>query len=194
MARSFSDELLKAGLVTSEQASRAERERRSHPGPAKRKAKGSKSAENQSPGPSEKDRTRNASKQRPARSAPAKPAPPKPAPPNPEEQIRQVNIEIRRILDTEEENTEPETDTTFHFTRGERIKQLHVSEDQRKRLSTGELAIVSFRRRHHLVPRLAAERIQKLRPEVFVFIATGESGADAAQGYEGYEVPDDLKW
>ena len=47
------------------------------------------------------------------------------------------------------------------------------------------------------MPRPAGERIRDLRQEVFVFIASGESGADAAhgaEGYEGYEVPDGLVW
>jgi hypothetical protein len=37
--------------------------------------------------------------------------------------------------------------------------------------------------------------VLELRPEVFVFIAAGEGGADAMEeGYEGYEVPDGLMW
>ena len=70
-----------------------------------------------------------------------------------------------------------------------------MSADQRRRLAAGELAIVGFRGRHHLVPRRAGERVLELRPEVFVFIETGEAGADATvEGYEGYEVPDSLVW
>lgn len=114
-----------------------------------------------------------------------------------EERIRRINLEIRSLLETKAEKAEAEAGAPFHFTRGDRIKRIYVTGDQRRRLSEGELAIVGFGGRHHLVPRSAGERIRDLRPEVFVFIASGESAAGAAQsaeGYEGYEVPDSLVW
>ena len=222
MARSLRDELLKAGLVTSEQASRAERGSRPPAKPAKSKAAGRAQGKTQdrTQGKTQdgtrgktQDRTRSRaaryssrreprdpSKQRPPAPIPASapapaPAPVKPPSPDPEERVKQLNVEIRRILDTEAEKAEPESDTPFHFARGDRLKRLYVSEDQRRRLSDGGLAIVGFRGRHHLVPRRAGERVRELRPEVFVFVAAGEAGADAVvEGYEGYEVPDGLVW
>ena len=193
MARSLRDELLKAGLVTSEQAARAERGSRSPSKPARSKAAGNRVAKRTT-----KRRPRDASKQR-LRSPGPGPAPAEPRAPSadPEARVRQLNLEIRRILDTEAEKAgaEAETDTPFHFTREDRIKRIYVNEDQRRRLSDGELAIVGFGRRHHLVPRPAGERICELRPEVFVFISSGESGADAVEeGYEVYEIPDGLVW
>lgn len=224
MARSLRDELLKAGLVTSEQASRAERGSRPPAKPAKNKAAGRAQGKTQdrTQGKTQdgtrgktQDRTRSRaaryssrreprdpSKQRPPAPIPASapapapaPAPVKPPSPDPEERVKQLNVEIRRILDTEAEKAEPESDTPFHFARGDRLKRLYVSEDQRRRLSDGGLAIVGFRGRHHLVPGRAGERVRELRPEVFVFVAAGEAGADAVvEGYEGYEVPDGLVW
>ena len=211
MARSLRDELLKAGLVTSEQAARAERSSRPPPKPAGGRASrergrpariengqplskpaGSKPAENRAA----KRRSRDASKQHLQGQDPGSAAAPATPPsPDPEAQVRQLNLEIRRLLDTETEKAEAESDVPFHFPRGDRVKRLYVSGDQRRRLSNGELAIVGFRGRHHLVPRAAGERVRALRPEVFVFIASGEDGADAAaEGYEGYEVPDELVW
>ena len=196
MARSLRDELLRAGLVTGEQAARAERGGRPAPKPAGSKA-GSRAAKR-----TPKRRPRDASKQRPSGSVPAAPPihvprTPDPCPPSldPEARVRQLNLRIRRILDTEAEKLEAETDIPFHFTRGERIKRLYVSEGQRRRLVAGELAIVGFRGRHHLVPRPAGERVRELRQEVFVFIAGGDDGTDEVEeGYEGYEVPDELRW
>ena len=190
MARSLRDELLKAGLVTSEQASRAERGSRSTSKPAKSKAASRR------PGNARRRAARHVSGSEPRESSERRPPTPvQPPGPDPEERVKQLNVEIRRILDTEEEKVEAETDTPFHFARGDRLKRLYVSGDQRRRLAAGELAIVGFRGRHHLVPRPAGERVLELRPEVFVFIAAGEGGADAMEeGYEGYEVPDGLMW
>ena len=192
MARSLRDELLKAGLVTIEQASRAERARRPSAKPARGKAAGKPH------GRSGRGAARHAGGGVPRESSerrPPAPAPVEPPGPDPEERVRRLNLEIRGILDTEAEKVEAETDIPFHFPRGERLKRLYVSEDQRRRLTGGELAIVGFRGRHHLVPRLAGERVRELRPEVFVFIAGGGSGGDEVEeGYEGYEVPDELVW
>ena len=248
MARSLRDELLKAGLVTSEQAARAERDSRPPPKPAgSRKSReghgrparlrhslssprkrgasgapgvrgtarpdgygrpariedsrpfpkpaGSEPAENRAAERTAKRRSRDASKQRLQGQDPGSAAPATPPAADPEAQVRQLNLEIRRILDTEAEKAEAEGDSPFHFPRGVRVKRLYVSGDQRRRLANGGLAIVGFRGRHHLVPRAAGERVRALRPEVFVFIASDEDGAGAAEeGYEGYEVPDELVW
>lgn len=207
MARSLRDELLKAGLVTDEQAARAERGSRPSPKPAGNPARRTtrKPARKSTPGraagesrsrPPRRGAGHAANREprelRPPSSAPASATPPAP---DPEERVRQLNVEIRRILDTQAEKPEPESDTPFHFARGDRLKRLYVSADQRRRLAAGELAIVGFRGRHHLVPRRAGERVLELRPEVFVFIETGEAGAEATvDGYEGYEIPDSLVW
>ena len=191
MARSLRDELLRAGLVTGEQAARAERGRRTSSKPAGGKAAAGKphrGGARRAPRPASGGRPRKPS-------APHASSPAGPPAPDPEERVRQLNLEIRAILDTEAEKAGAETDTPFHFPRGERLKRLYVSEDQRRRLAAGELAIVGFRGRHHLVPRPAGERVRELRPEVFVFIATGDDGAQEADaGYEGYAVPDELVW
>ena len=199
MARSLRDELLKAGLVTDEQAARAERGSRQSPKPAANPAGKSTRgrARGESRGRPPRRRAGHAANREPreSRQPSNAPAPAASPPPDPEERIRRLNVEIRRILDAEAEKAEPDSDTPFHFARGDRLKRLYVSADQRRRLSAGELAIVGFRGRHHLVPRRAGERVLELRPEVFVFIETGEAGADAAvDGYEGYEVPDSLVW
>ena len=210
MARSLRDELLKAGLVTGEQAARAERGRRmsskSTAGKTARKAH--RGGERRPVRPASGGEPREA----PGRHPPvvADPAAPDPeergnrgrsqpghhaATADPEERVRQLNLAIRRILDTEAEKAANDTDTPFHFPRGDRLKRLYVSEAQRGRLASGELAIVGFRGRHHLVPRAAGERVRELRPEVFVFIASGEDAAPGVEdGYEGYEIPDELVW
>ena len=190
MSRSLRDELLKAGLVTSEQAARAERGRRASAKPTRGKATGKphRGAGRRAAGSVSGGGLREPSARRP-------PVPAGPPPSDSEERVRQLNLEIRRILDTDAEKAGAETDTPFNFPRGDRLKRLYVSEDQRRRLATGELAIVGFRGRHHLVPRRSGERVRELRPEVFVFIAAGDDAAQEGEtGYEGYAVPDELIW
>ena len=190
MVRSLRDELLRAGLVTSEQVSRAERGGRPLSKPARNKGKRKR------PGTAERRAARRASGVGPRETSERRPAGPIRSPdPDPEERVKQLNVEIRRILDTDAEKVEGEAETPFHFARGDRVKRLYVSADQRRRLTAGELAIVGFRGRHHLVPSTAGERVRALRPEVFVFIAGDDDGMETVEeGYEGYEVPDELLW
>ena len=190
MARSLRDELLRAGLVTRDQAARAER----GTPPSSKPAGGRRTTAHRVAKHATKRRARDASK--PRLPAPV-PVPADSPSAVPESHVRQINLEIRGILDTEAEKagTGEETDAPFHFARKDRIKRIYVSEDQRGRLSKGLLAIVGFGGRHHLVPRSAGERVRELRPEVFVFIPPGEAGPDAVEeGYEGYEIPDGLVW
>lgn len=192
MARSLRDELLRAGLVTGEQVTRAERGSAQRAkrgkgrtaGAAQRRRQGPDSRRSPSRRPDDAEKQRQMAPQ----SAPA-------PQPDPDDRIRQLNVEIRRILKAEAEKAEPDSDTPFHFPRGDRLKRLYVGQDQRRRLVAGELAIVGFGGRHHLVPRPAAERVRELREEVFVFISTGDTGAETVEeGYEGYDVPDGLIW
>ncbi|WP_197019101.1 DUF2058 family protein [Thioalkalivibrio sp. HK1] len=114
-----------------------------------------------------------------------------------EDEVRQRhNAEIRRILDEQAEKIDAKAETIpFHFIRHERIKRIHLSQEQRERLLRGELVVVGFRRLNHLVPRAAGERILSLRPEVSVFIVDGSEDAPASDdGYESFKVPEDLIW
>ncbi|MBF2760398.1 MAG: DUF2058 family protein [Ectothiorhodospiraceae bacterium AqS1] len=107
-----------------------------------------------------------------------------------------LNAEIRRILDERSEKVDAKAGTVaFHFIRHGRIKRIHLTLEQRERLLRGELVVVGFRRSNHLVCRSAGERILSLRPEVSVFIADrSEPEHPSEEGYESFEVPDDLIW
>ena len=82
------------------------------------------------------------------------------------------------------------------------VRRVYVTDEQRRKLAAGELALVGFRRRHHVVPAGVADEIQALRPIVFVHRAAG-AGGDAPAGdavsaeddpYRDFPVPDDLHW
>ena len=193
MSRSLRDELLKAGLVTREQVARAERR-----GPAVSRPRGSKASKKSAGNVRGRGARKNTTKQGPRVAAGRQPGASESAASaqrGPDDHVRQLNLQIRGILDAEAEQPDPQSDTPFHFARGDRLKRLYVSEDQRRRLANGELAIVGFGGRHHLVPCQAAGRVRELRDEVFVFVAAADGGADTVEeGYEGYEIPDGLIW
>ena len=114
--------------------------------------------------------------------------------------VQALNLRIRELLDRHALN-DRKAELAFNFTREHTVRRVYVTDEQRRRLAAGELAIVGFRRRHHLVPAEVADEIQALRPIVFVHRAAEAGGdspvPDAApedDPYRDFPVPDDLHW
>lgn len=114
--------------------------------------------------------------------------------------VQALNLRIRELLDRHALN-DRKAELAFNFTRENTVRRVYVTDEQRRRLAGGELAIVGFRRRHHLVPAKVADEIQALRPIVFVHraaVAGSDSPApDTApedDPYRDFPVPDDLHW
>lgn len=103
-------------------------------------------------------------------------------------QIKQL-VETSRIKDRDGE-------IAYHFTHDGKVKRIYVSEEIRKQLSSGQLAIIVLYDQIEIVPQTTAEKI-KQRDERCV-IAPGDSkhtGADNENDlYAAYKVPDDLMW
>ena len=121
------------------------------------------------------------------------------SPPAPDDSVQALNLRIRGLLDRYALN-DRNAEAAFHFLRGSTVRRVYVTDEQRRKLAGGELAVVGFRRRHHLVPAAVADEIQALRPIVFVHRAAGAGEDEAApvapedDPYRDFPVPDDLRW
>ena len=122
------------------------------------------------------------------------------APPSGQEpSVHALNLRIRDLLDRHAQN-DRNAEFAFSFMREETVRRVYVTKKQRLELAAGELAIVGFRRRHHIVPASVADEIRTLRPIVFVHRADAADtapGSDAAakdDPYRAYPIPDDLHW
>lgn len=89
----------------------------------------------------------------------------------------------------------------YRFTVDGAIRSVLVTDDLRKKLSTGALVIVRLDERFELVPRIAGDRIRERDPALVVLDhgQPGEAAADAASSeddayYARFQVPDDLVW
>ena len=228
---SLQDQLLKSGLATPEQLRKARAEQRREqrreprgrrdaqdgtrtPGtrPPKRKhaAADSRAAapvrENERRGDRGQPAGRESGTDRHRRGAPRrapgheKPESQRVRQPAEDPSVQALNLRIRELLDRHALN-DRKAELAFNFTRENTVRRVYVTDEQRRRLAGGELAIVGFRRRHHLVPAKVADEIQALRPIVFVHRAAA-AGSDApASGagpeddpYLDFPVPDDLHW
>ena len=117
-----------------------------------------------------------------------------------EPSVHALNLRIRDLLDRHAQN-DRNAELAFSFMREDTVRRVYVTDGQRRKLAAGDLAIVGFRRRHHIVPAGVADEIQGIRPIVFVHRAGG-AGAGAASTdasseddpYRDFPVPDDLHW
>ena len=115
--------------------------------------------------------------------------------------VQALNLRIRELLDRHAVN-DRKAELAFNFTRENTVRRVYATDEQRRGLAGGELAIVGFRRRHHIVPARVADEIQALRPIVFVHRAPDaasdapapDSAAAEDDPYRDFPVPDDLHW
>ncbi len=88
---------------------------------------------------------------------------------------------------------DPRAQRAFHFTRGRRIKEILVTEEQHRALLAGEIMIVGLPGEHLLLPRALALEIEAERPDTFVH-RTETDGAGGKDEDPAHAVPDDLAW
>ncbi len=102
-------------------------------------------------------------------------------------QIKQL-IEANRV-------EERDGDVAYNFTDGTVVRKLHVSEQVRKHLMSGRLAIAKLGERYELVPMPVAEKIKQRDPQSIILPDQGgEPEPDGDDPYADYKIPDDLMW
>jgi len=185
MGDSLRDQLLKAGLVTESQVSRAttEQQRQQH----QRKKSGKKApdaavdarqrkvAEAQA-AKAARDRELNLARQEKA-AARARAA-----------EIRQL-VDQHRLPALEGEGLE-----YFNFVTFRKIRRIAVNDERREKLRKGELSIVWFEGRTAMVPAGIAARIRERDESAVIPYQEGPDEVDENDPYKDYVVPDDLMW
>jgi len=107
---------------------------------------------------------------------------------------KETAARIRQIVETNRVTRE-QGEVVYRFTRGRKIKEVWLSQDQHRRLADGELALVSAGQTYDLVPKATAGRIQDIDDKAVLVL--NQPADEAAQGddpYADFPVPDDLMW
>lgn len=179
MSSSLRDQLLKVGLVTEEQVKKAEQAAR-RPQPRKPK----RAAAPPTPSAADRARAEKAERDRELNRRNAEKAEAKAR----AAQIRQI-VEQHRIPPSDDGDP-------FHFQDGPHIKRIYVTDEQRRQLVDGALAIARYGTGFALVPPAIAEKLRERDPNAVVNLETATSAAsdEVDEAYKGFEVPDDLMW
>ncbi len=176
MANSLQEQLLKAGLVTEEQARKSRQTKRKDRKRGKpRDDAAQRAATKRRQEHSERDRDLNAKLEA-------------------ERKEKELRRQIRDLV-LEASLNDESADVPYNVLHGTKVRRIHVTGAQRDALIAGTLAVATAKGRHHVIPAELAERIAAMLPEYYVHraVPVGEDAA-ADDPYAEYRVPDDLRW
>ena len=181
MANSLQDQLLKAGVINKQKASKVNAEKRKK-AKQSRQTKTSDVDENKlavqqtHAAKAEKDRQLNQQRQ---------------------QQLEQkaINAQIRQLIIS---NRQPQADseTAYNFSDNNIVKKIYISETLRAQIGNGQLAIVKLDGRYEVVPAIVARKISERSQDHVVVLNDSTNTDDVVENdaYADYQIPDDLMW
>jgi len=110
-----------------------------------------------------------------------------------EENKKAIAAQIRQLVEMNRIST-GDGETAYNFEDDKKIKHIYVTDDMRKQIVNGRLAIVQLDEKYALVPKVVADKIMQ-RDASFVIVCNETTQAsDEDDEYADYKVPDDLMW
>lgn len=184
MSKSLQDQLLESGIAKPKQAKKARRDKASK---AKAARKQGKPADDQASLRGEIDADQAAKRERDRQLNEAQMT---------RRQARERDNTVGQIIGANRVAREPEAPeaVSYNYQLDGRIHQIAVSDDQRRKLASGRLAIVRHRGAPALVPGEVGQRLQAMVPERVWLVTADDEPTDPDDPYAAYPVPDDLMW
>ena len=176
---SLQDQLLKAGLVSKDKATKSKSAKRKQ-AKINRKHKietvdeNKQNAEKQMAEQAEKARILNQEKNAKA------------------EEVA-IQAQIKQLIQVNQQNT-GKPSVAFNFTDDNKIKKIDVSEKIHGHISNGLLAIAKFNDSYVLVPKMVAAKVQQRSNDVIIELSYEDVEIAEDDPYAEYEIPDDLMW
>ena len=177
MRNSLQDQLLKAGLVDKNKANKASKEQR-------KKTRQQRSSKEASVSPEERQRqleTAARDRELNQRREEAR-------------KQREIAAQIKQLVDNHRHpRSKGEDDTPFYFDNKGKVKQMYVSAETHKMITTRKLTIVNCNGVFELVPTDIAEKIRQRNPSLVIDLPEDQPVSEN-DPYADYQVPDDLMW
>jgi len=181
MSKSLQDQLIAAGLVDKKRAAAIDREARKQKRQSRKQGKRA---------PQEDEAARRAREARAEKAAHDREL----------ERKRQEKAErkalaaqVRQLVLTHRVDRR-DAEIAHRFVHGGKVKQIYVNASQHRELAQGKLLVVRSAGKYDLVPPVAADKIRERDASAVIDAAAAAQGEDRQDGYEGFEVPDDLMW
>lgn len=225
MSSSLRDQLLQLGLVNKAQVNEAERQQQRRERPPPRAGRPHhQQAQHPQPQHQKPQHQQSRNKQGQSQPAPTRQAQapqPRPQPPSPGQAAQAAKIardlainqkqrvkaekrarhaEIKQLIE-QHVVARPIEGEAYNFLDDKKIRQIRIDPAQRVLLSRGELLVLRFDGRYHLLPPEIAARIRERDERIFIHsgaaaasAAPSEPGAAVDDAYAAFVVPDDLIW
>jgi len=176
---SLQDQLLKAGLVSKDQATKTKSAKRKQ---AKINKKHKIETADESKVAAEKTMLDQAEKARLL---------------NQEKNTKAEEIaiiaQIKQLIEVNQQNT-GKPQVTFNFTDNNKIKKFEVSNEIHKHITNGLLAIARYNNEYSLVPKIVANKIMQRSQDFIVPLNIQVEEVAEDDPYADYQIPDDLMW
>ena len=86
-------------------------------------------------------------------------------------------------------------DLAYNFTENKKVKKIYISEENKRQLNKGYLAIVSYEDGYNLVPEIVAKKIQERDESMVLYLYDRDTEqVDEDDPYKDFQIPDDLEW
>jgi len=174
---SLQDQLLKAGLVDKSKANKASKERSKKARQQRNSKESFSSTEEQQRQFEKAARDRELNQRR-----------------DEERKQREISAQIKQLVNNHRHpRSNSEEDRPFYFNNKGKVKQMYVSIETHKMITSKRLAIVNFNGVFELVPTDIAEKIRQRNPRLVIDLPE-EQPIPESDPYAEYQVPDDLMW
>ena len=176
---SLQDQLLKAGLVSKDKATKAKSAKRKQ---AKINKKHKIEMVDESKEAAEKAMKEQAEKARLLNQ-------------EKNDKAEQVAIiaQIKQLIEVNQQN-QGKPEVSFNFTDDNKIKKLEVSNKIHKHITNGLLAIARYNKQYSLVPKMVAEKIIQRSQDFIIDLNLEIEEVIEDDPYADYQIPDDLMW
>ena len=180
MSNPFQDQLLKAGLVTKQQALTAKHEKNKQ---QKQQRHGNTSdvddtkIKAQQVAEEKARQARELNKQK-------------------EEQARQkaITAEINQLINSHQIKRDASCEIAYNFQHDNKVKSIYINTEMKQQLVKGIIGIACLDGRYELVPKIVAEKIKQRNEKYIVLFTDDQQAVDASDPYADYKIPDDLMW
>jgi hypothetical protein len=110
---------------------------------------------------------------------------------------KELNAQIMQLI--ERNSQRQKGDMAYNFSEQNKIKKIYVSEENKRQINKGFLAIVKQGDDYDLVPKQVAERISNRIPDrkdevVLYLYDRSKDQVDEDDPYKDFQIPDDLEW
>jgi len=106
-----------------------------------------------------------------------------------------LRTEIKQLLKQNKLNDKT-GEIPYNYAISGQVKRFYITEDQQKKLKSGEMVIVNWNTISYLISSETEVALRKLHPtiEVASVSKTNDSSSNTNSDYPDHDIPDDLMW